>query len=693
MPIVHWIQAVGVPCQLLARSIHYDRSTVTQAYEDHSVMINTQLGHLERELAGEVASQTMVVEHYVIFQPGLAGRDGFPNRRKFTTTLENVDTHMSEAERILQSAVRLASNFGIEIDVPDVDTVSAFLRDSVLAAREATACAGVVTVNDTHRMYGVVTALPAKIASGSIVQAMLRSRVRGKVSLHVLPVDVAVARTKLNRMRQAYRYAGRHNSNVDIQMMAEDAEALIGALAARQVSAVRIAVQFEVESASISDCRASMERLVASLASEGLRAVTVTTPGFVAACGCAPGGIPLRRSLVMTTDGVTACLLPVVGTPFGDHTQPLVGINASTGSPVYVDVFSRPNHNAVVVGTSGAGKSVTCKTMLLRQYASGARCIVIDPDSEYQYVMQAIGGAYVELGEASLNVLAVPYDVGPDDAAGLAVPVLSVMGGEEVGYKDGRPVRRLSEADKAWLHEEVAQFYADWRRQQGRTEPVISDLVDYLEQVSLSRCTSTRMQDRCRDLILRLRGYTQGIRARIFNRPTNFALEGPAIGVGLRELALQFRSDMTAAIAVVLTKILATLSQQEGRLIILVDEAHRVIGDPDTGTVLDQLVRQARKYGAGVWMASQSVDDFIRTDLGRILAATSATKLILGIEQTVAEGAQDVFGLTDQEMAALTPTFIAGRGVLISGAERAIVDVLPGGHLMPLVSTSLPVAV
>jgi DNA helicase HerA-like ATPase len=129
------------------------------------------------------------------------------------------------------------------------------------------------------------------------------------------------------------------------------------------------------------------------------------------------------------------------------------------------------------------------------------------------------------------------------------------------------------------------------------------------------------------------------------------------------------------------------ISRHEGRLIVLVDEAHRVTADPDAGQVLEQLVRQARKYGTGVWMASQSLDDFVRTDLGRVLAATAATKLVLGVEATVAEDARAAFGLSQQELAALSPRFKAGRGVLISGHERAVVDVVAGEHLMPLVSS------
>jgi hypothetical protein len=49
---------------------------------------------------------------------------------------------------------------------------------------------------------------------------------------------------------------------------------------------------------------------------------------------------------------------------------------------------------------------------------------------------------------------------------------------------------------------------------------------------------------------------------------------------------------------------------------------------------------------------------------------------------------QEAFGLTDAELAAITTQRRSGRGVLIAERERAIIDVLPGDHLLPIVSTS-----
>jgi type IV secretory pathway VirB4 component len=401
----------------------------------------------------------------------------------------------------------------------------------------------------------------------------------------------------------------------------------------------------------------------------------------------APGGAPLGRSLQLTSDAVASCLLPSLGTPFADQQQPLIGINQLTGSPAYLSIWSRPNHNAVVVGSSGAGKSVAAKTLLVRHLMEGASAVVIDPDSEYRRVMNAVGGLHFELGTDALNPLAPGVDVAPDIAAGLVLPVLSVMAGDEKGIKDGRPIRRLPDEDQGWIHGEIAAFYREWASRADRGEPLMHDLVEFIETHSVVRALTRREKDRCRIITARLRRFTQGDRARVFDRPSTFRVGDRPVSVGLREFALTYAADLTPALAVVLTAVLASLGKDHARLVVVVDEAHRVTIDPDAGEVLGQLVRQARKHGAGVWMCSQQVQDFVGTDLGRTLVATAATKIILGVEEAAVADVRDVFGLRDEEVAAINPS-VPGRAVLLSGVERTVVAIVPGPAVLALAPSS-----
>jgi hypothetical protein len=299
--------------------------------------------------------------------------------------------------------------------------------------------------------------------------------------------------------------------------------------------------------------------------------------------------------------------------------------------------------------------------------------------------MKAVGGRYLDLGAEAINCLAVARGVSADTAAGLVLPILSVMAGDDRGVRDGRPIRRLPDEDQGWLHGELVDFFAS-RERAGAPAPLMHDLVGFLQHISQPRALTDREAERCRVIAARLVPFPPRMRAAICARPSTFSPDDGPIAIGPKSLAMTYGADLTPALAVLLTAILAALEQRRRRMIVVVDEAHRVTCDPDAGEVLGQLVRQARKHGAGVWMLSQRVEDFVRTDLGRTLAATAASKLVFGTEEAVLDDVREVFKLRAEELAAICPS-TPGRGVLLAGAERTVVDVVPGPAIMAVADT------
>ncbi|MHB8507646.1 MAG: VirB4 family type IV secretion system protein [Candidatus Dormibacteria bacterium] len=689
--VVAWLNAVGVPAQVLAISEHHDRVAAQRAFDGSYRGRDIPLRDLERDLVSEVADRTLSLRNYVVLCPNLADGSGIPFACRPWRFQNAVDGSREEALRVLESALRLVGNHGLRVQAADHEEVAWLILQTPLGARQAAHCGPQVLLGDEYQAYITVRALPPVVQAGAVIGTFLRTHLRGVASLYIAPVDPQVARKKVKAMRQAYQAVAASSGDVDARVMLGDIETLGAELAARQKTAHVVALTLGVRAGTQVACEELVEKVIGSLEGDGLRPVRCSLPGFAPALAVAPGMAPLGRSLILTTNGVVACLLPTLGTPFGRSDEPFVGINVQTGTPAYLSVFrGRKNMNLLCVGTSGAGKSVTMKTLLYRHAAQGARVVVIDPDSEYGPLMEAVGGTYVELGRHSINALAVDPAFSPDDAAGCVVPALSVMAGNEVGMSpDGHPIRRLPEEDKGWLHGEVAGFFAAWRRAGASSEPVLSDLLEYLDRVSVGHACTDQERERCRVIMFRLRTFTQGARGRIFNAPTSVKLDGGSFAIGLRELALQYRADLTPALAIILGFVLGDLMRRRGQMVVLVDEAHHVTTDPDAGQVLARMVRQARKYGAGVWMASQQVEDFLAADgLGRTLAATAATKVILGLEASMADDAAAAFKLTANEVRWLVDDCPAGRAVLISGDERGVVDVRPGSHLAPMVSTT-----
>ncbi len=688
--VMQWILALDCPAQFVSVVSNFDSHRAKVAFDERvKGWPATRLAELERDLAGRVAEQSLGLHHFVVLSPGLAASDGIPWLSRLTRLPRAVEASVDDAGRAVHTALRTAPGLGLAVSVADRDDIADILGDTVVGSPSAAISRqGILRIGDEFQILLTTTRLPPTMHPGAIVDALIRSRAKGYASLHVLPVDAKVARTVLHRRAAMQRYTAREgNDAVDNQVALADTTAALAAIAQRQLIPCRIALSFAVRDTDLSRAAEAAERLDGLLHGQGFEIVHPTSPGLLPSLSVTPGGAPLGRSLQLTSDTVAACLIPALGTPFGDQRQPLVGINQLTGAPAYLSIWSRPNHNAVIVGSSGSGKSVAAKSLLVRHVMEGASAVVIDPDSEYRRVMNAIGGLHFELGEDALNPLAPGCGVAPDFAASLLLPVLSVMAGDEKGIKDGRPIRRLPDEDQGWIHGQIAAFFSEWREQKPDTEPLVHDLVAFLDTTSTSQALTRRERDRGRVITARLRRFTQGDRARVFDRPSTFRVGARPVSIGLRNFALTYAADLTPALAVVLTAVLASLGRDHGRLIVVVDEAHRITIDPDAGEVLGQLVRQARKHGAGVWMCSQQVQDFVGTDLGRTLVATAATKLILGIEEAAIADVRDVFGLSDDEIAAINPP-VQGRAVLLSGGERTVVAVVPGPALLALAKSS-----
>ncbi|MDQ6856699.1 MAG: DUF87 domain-containing protein [Candidatus Dormibacteraeota bacterium] len=684
--VVSWIGALNCPVQFLTLMTHHDADRVGDAFDRRVTgWPRTPLREIERSLASTLAETTLGLRHYLVLSPLTAGGDGVPHLATPWRAARARAASAEDADRSLQSALRLAPGFAVDVRAADRDDIAALLAHTPLGAARAMVGAQVLHSGDRHHVVLTTTRLPATIDLGVVVDAMTRAHSFGLASLHVIPVEPSVAQRHLHQRTSMLRHSARQGADpVEASVALQDTTDVVAALAQRDIAPCRIALTISVAHSERQQALEAAERLGAVLAAHGFRTTAVTGPGFLPALALSPGCPPLARSLVLTSDSVAARMLPCLGTPFADIGAPLVGVNVLNGTPAHFSVWRQPNHNLVVVGSSGAGKSVAAKALLVRHVMESVAAVVIDPDSEYGAVMHAVGGRYLELGTEALNPLAVTAGASPDAGAGMVLPILSVMAGDDRGVRDGRPIRRLPDEDQGWLHGELVDFLSS--RDRDAAPPLMRDVVEHLRCQSMPRALTERERDRCRIITARLRRFTQGRRANVFDRASTFAVTEQPVAVGLRSFAMTYGADLTPALAVLLTAILDSLGRRRGRMIVVVDEAHRITCDPDAGEVLGQLVRQARKHGAGVWMLSQRVEDFVRTDLGRTLAATSSSKLVLGTEEAVVDEVRDVFKLRDEEVSAICPS-VPGRGVLLAGAERAVVSVVPGPAVMAVADT------
>lgn len=125
----------------------------------------------------------------------------------------------------------------------------------------------------------------------------------------------------------------------------------------------------------------------------------------------------LRRvesSHMMLTRSVTA-LVPFVAQEIQDPYGIFYGKNAITGNLIVGDRRKRVNGNAMVIATSGSGKSMNVKMEIIMEFLRwpNARFILVDPENEYELLVKALGGEAIKVSVDSrthFNPLDYHYD-------------------------------------------------------------------------------------------------------------------------------------------------------------------------------------------------------------------------------------------------------------------------------------------
>ena len=94
-------------------------------------------------------------------------------------------------------------------------------------------------------------------------------------------------------------------------------------------------------------------------------------------------------------------LIPFISTDLTGNTGILYGVNRTANTLVIFDRFSLENYNSVTFAKSGSGKSYATKLEILRSLMFDTDVIVIDPEREYEFLSETVGGRYFNISLSS----------------------------------------------------------------------------------------------------------------------------------------------------------------------------------------------------------------------------------------------------------------------------------------------------
>jgi len=342
----------------------------------------------------------------------------------------------------------------------------------------------------------------------------------------------------------------------------------------------------------------------------------------------------------------------------------MYGINRHNNSLIIFDRFSLQNANSVVFATSGAGKSYAVKLEVLRSLMLGTDVMIIDPEREYEHLCDAVGGTYINLSlnsKSKLNPFDLPAKIGDvraEDVLRSAVITLKglvrLMVGDLTTDEDSIVDRALLET---YAKRDITPS-SDWSK---LSMPLMSDFEEVLEGMVGGE-----------DIALRIKKYTEGTFAGLFNSPTNVDIDNQLVVFSVRDLEDELRP---LAIYIIINYIWNIVRSEFKKRILVIDEGWWLMQHEDSAKFIYALVKRCRKYYLGITTISQDVNDFLRSPYGQAIVTNSSMQLLLKQSPASIAMVQKTFILTEGEKYLLLESAV-GEGIFFAGAKHAAIKIM-----------------
>jgi len=376
-----------------------------------------------------------------------------------------------------------------------------------------------------------------------------------------------------------------------------------------------------------------------------------------------PSGLDQLQVHTSMNTGSLSSIFPFVSFDLSSNEGILYGVNRHNNSLILFDRFSLENANEVIFGKAGSGKSYTIKLEILRSLMLGVDVIVIDPENEYRFLSDAVGGSFFNISLASSNHIN-PFDLPtpredekPEDV--LRSNVLNLVGLLRI------MLGGLTPEEDAIIDQALTETYAA-KDITPETDPTL-----WLERIPLMQDFEAILEgmEGAESLVRRVRKFTKGTFAQFFNQPTNISMEKPFVVFGIRDLEDELRP---MAMFIVMRYIWNKVRSELKKRILVVDEAWWLMQREDGASFLFGIAKRARKYWLGVTTVTQDVNDFMKSAYGQPIITNSSLQVLMKQSPVTIEVVQKIFNLTEEEKYLLLEAEV-GEGIFFAGQKHVAI--------------------
>ena len=425
-----------------------------------------------------------------------------------------------------------------------------------------------------------------------------------------------------------------------------------------------------------------------------------------------------------------ATVFPFTTSEIGHLTGIPLGMNKQTGVPILFDNFDKSlaNYNMVIFAKSGAGKSVTMKTLISRSSVlMGIESLALDTEGEYRIVAESLGGINVVISPNSktvINLFDIEVERIKDEITGKERAVLNVENKVEdvtqallTMARGSTRSKEVNELTKQIIAEAVADEYARlgitndpnslYKQDSGffdgttlakekKLMPTIGSWYKTLVKKAKEN-TDQNYQFHYSYLLKVMKQYVRELNGQMayFDGQSTFDLLDGAPFINLDISALEERFARPLAQQILLSwiweKYVKKNSEDRTKATkkrVLVDEAWMLLPYPEAVDFLNTMARRARKRNVSLAIISQRFQDFYEKPEAQAVLTSSDTKLFLAQDKSEIEYLKEVFKLSEGEANFLV-TCLVGEGLLKVGPDTAIIQITPTKKEFEFVETNL----
>ena len=392
----------------------------------------------------------------------------------------------------------------------------------------------------------------------------------------------------------------------------------------------------------------------------------------------APYGLDELQIYTPMNTGPLSSIFPFISFDLSSNEGILYGVNQHNNSLILFDRFSLENANCVIFAKSGSGKSYMVKLELLRSLMLGVDCIVIDPENEYQFLADAVGGSFFNISLSSENHIN-PFDLPapregekPEDILRSniinLVGLLRIMLGGLSPSEDAIADQALTETYAA--HDiTIDSDPATW----DNNIPLMEDLQSVLEGMEGTE-----------SLVKRMTKFTEGTFSSFFNQPTNISMKAPLVVFGIRDMEDELRP---MAMFIIMRYIWNKVRSELKKRILVIDEAWWLMKTEDGASFLFGIAKRGRKYWLGLTTITQDVADFMKSSYGQPIITNSSMQFLMKQSPASIDIVQNTFNLTEEEKYMLLEAAV-GEGLFFAGQKHVLVKIVSSYAENQIITTS-----